>query len=508
MAARYRSDTGVRPARESTLMTRPEIIFPMHRENARPLCIAHRGASAHALDNTLQAFQFAADLGADYWEADLRLSADDQPVVSHDADLSNFAVTGQIAEFDLRTLQQVAPDLPSLDALIDLAEALDQGLYLELKVTGSAAVVLQHLQARGFKRAVLASFLIDEIRGLADQHCPYPLACLVPLHADPFALVERSGADLMHLCWEHGGAQPQSLVTPSLLQRARQLDVGVVLWHEERRSVLDDLMALPVLGICTNNPERMNSLAPLQALGIGVVCHRGGNHFAPENTLAAARLILEQGADYLELDVRESADGELMVMHDATVDRTTDGRGRVDKLSLAQLRELDAGLWFSPRYRGEVVPTLAEMIELCQYYGKQMYIEIKAADPGKIIALVEAMGFMEQCFFWSGDARLQAEVRAVSARARIKSTVSHYDSLSALQAHLNPEIAEFELDNYQRGVAECTVLGITPMLKYFGDDPAVFRQILALRPALVNLDRSDRLLALYRSGKLATTKQD
>jgi len=489
-------------------MARRTVIHRLQRGDDRPLCIAHRGASAHAAENTLQAFQFAAALGADYWEADIRLSADGQPVVSHDADLGRFLRTALIADHKLADLPRMAPELPGLDAVIDLAERLEQGLYLELKEAGSGAVVLERLRARGFERAVLSSFLVDEIRYLAEQGCAYPLACQVPVGADPFALVEYSGADLMHLCWERASDQPQSLVTPQLLQRASQAGIGVVLWHEERRSVLDELMALPVLAICTNNPERINRLAPLQALGIGLVCHRGGNYFAPENTLAAARLVLEQGADYLELDVRESADGELVVMHDATVDRTTNGRGRVDALSLAQLRQLDAGAWFAPHYRGEVVPTLAQMIALCQSYDRQMYIEIKAADPGKIIALVEAMDFLPRCFFWSGDARLQAEVRAVSAAARIKSTAAHYDSLAELQAHLNPEIAEFELDDYRRDAAECLALGMTPMLKYFGDDPDVFAQILALRPPLVNLDRTDRLLALCRGRKLHTTETD
>ncbi|WP_108125264.1 glycerophosphodiester phosphodiesterase family protein [Saccharospirillum mangrovi] len=486
-------------ARESLRFALPQ------RLPERPLCIAHRGASSYAPDNTLQAFRFAAELGADYWEVDVRLTRDAQPVASHGAEVDEHLGSGVIATLDWAQLQQAAPELPSLDAVIDLAEQLGQGLYIELKDAGSGAVVLERLLARGFAQAVLGSFKASEIRALAEQQCPYPLSILVPVGADPFVAVADSGADIMHLCWENASDHPQTLVTDDLLQRARQAGLAVVLWHEERRSVLQAIMALPVLGICTNSPEMMNPLTPVQALGIQIVCHRGANYFAPENTLAAARLVLEQGADYLELDVRESADGELVVMHDATVDRTTNGSGRVDELTLAQLSELDAGAWFSPRYRGERVPTLAQMIALCQFYNKQMYIEIKAADPARVIALVEAMGFQQQCFFWSGDARLQAEVRAVSDTARIKSTAADYSDMALLQAHLNPEIAEFELYNYARQLADCTALGITPMLKYFGEDPAMFDTILALRPALLNIDRSDLLLARYRQGKLASS---
>ncbi|MCS7054552.1 MAG: hypothetical protein NZM18_00010 [Thermoflexales bacterium] len=86
-----------------------------------------------------------------------------------------------------------------------------------------------------------------------------------------------------------------------------------------------------------------------------IIGHRGASAHAPENTLAAFMLALEQGADGVELDVTRCATGELVVIHDDRVDRTTNGRGWVHKLSLAELRGLDAG-------RGERIPTLDEVI--------------------------------------------------------------------------------------------------------------------------------------------------
>lgn len=91
--------------------------------------------------------------------------------------------------------------------------------------------------------------------------------------------------------------------------------------------------------------------------------HRGAKNYAPENTLAAFNLALEQGADGVELDAKLSADGVIVVHHDATVDRTTNGHGRVARLSLAQLRELDAGSFFPEKFRGEKIPTLEEVFE-------------------------------------------------------------------------------------------------------------------------------------------------
>lgn len=91
--------------------------------------------------------------------------------------------------------------------------------------------------------------------------------------------------------------------------------------------------------------------------------HRGASASAPENTLAAFRLAVRQGAPAIELDVKLSADGQVMVFHDPTVNRTTDGTGFVHRLPLAELRELDAGGKFDPRFRGERIPTLTEVFE-------------------------------------------------------------------------------------------------------------------------------------------------
>lgn len=477
---------------------RNTIPFPA-RPDRRPLCIAHRGASQHARENTLQAFRVAAAFGADMWEIDVQLTADNQPVVSHDAELMRvFGVPGVIAEMTLVQIRQAAPDLPTLDEVIALAGELDQALYVEIKARGAGRIVMSRLKAASFTRAGLGSFGVDEVRDLVAADCPYPVSILVPLGADPFERAEQSGADIIHLCWERGGDRPQDLVTPDLLARARQLGLGLVLWHEERKAVLDDLLKLPSLGICTNQPELLGGCERVDIGGMQIVCHRGANRFAPENTMAAARMIFDQGCAYLELDVRESADGELVVIHDPTLERTTNGTGKVADHTLAELRNLDAGAWFSPQFAGQRIPTLAEMITLCQSYGRQIYIENKCADPAKILALVDTMGFAEHCFHWSGDHALQAGIRALSPTARIKSNGARYNSMQALKDHLDPAIIEIRVETYERDAPEAQRLNIVPMLQYFGDDPKIFEKIVALRPPMINLDRADLLLAAFR----------
>ncbi|MCZ8523126.1 MULTISPECIES: glycerophosphodiester phosphodiesterase [Paenibacillus] len=92
-----------------------------------------------------------------------------------------------------------------------------------------------------------------------------------------------------------------------------------------------------------------------------VIGHRGAAGEAPENTLASFGLAVKQGADAVELDVHLSADGELIVCHDATVNRTTDGAGVIAEMTTDQLRRLDAGRWYDETYAGEGLPTLEEV---------------------------------------------------------------------------------------------------------------------------------------------------
>jgi glycerophosphoryl diester phosphodiesterase len=109
-----------------------------------------------------------------------------------------------------------------------------------------------------------------------------------------------------------------------------------------------------------------------------VLAHRGYSSRAPENTMAAFRLALEAGADGLELDVQLTRDGEAVVIHDFTLDRTTDGSGFVAQYTLAELRQFDAGGWFAPEFAGESIPTLAEVCELVKEWKVLLNVELKA----------------------------------------------------------------------------------------------------------------------------------
>src|SRR5438445_3289928 len=112
---------------------------------------------------------------------------------------------------------------------------------------------------------------------------------------------------------------------------------------------------------------------------VWVVGHRGAMGHCPENTLASFERGLELGADWIEMDVHLSRDGELVVIHDETVDRTTNGSGLVQDHTLVELNELDAGSWFGAAYVGQRIPTLGEVLDWARFRGAVLDIEIKNA---------------------------------------------------------------------------------------------------------------------------------
>jgi len=108
-----------------------------------------------------------------------------------------------------------------------------------------------------------------------------------------------------------------------------------------------------------------------------VIAHRGASAVAPENTMAAFRRAVEMGTECIETDLHLSRDGRLIIVHDTTLNRTTSGDGMVRNYTFNELRQLDAGSWFSEKYAGERLPAIEELLDFAGQADLSLYLEIK-----------------------------------------------------------------------------------------------------------------------------------
>lgn len=150
--------------------------------------------------------------------------------------------------------------------------------------------------------------------------------------------------------------------------------------------------------------------------------HRGASGYVPENTLDAFALAVEQGADGIELDVQMTKDGQLVVIHDETVDRTSDGTGWVKDYTLAELRKLNAN-WVIPGYKRAVIPTLDEVYEMFQGNRKKINVEIKTGVvfyPGiedKVLELAAKRSMEAQVLYSSFNHQTMVNVKRLNPQA-------------------------------------------------------------------------------------------
>lgn len=154
-----------------------------------------------------------------------------------------------------------------------------------------------------------------------------------------------------------------------------------------------------------------------KAAGCTIVAHRGFSSMAPENTLVAMVKGCEVGADGCELDVHQTKDGHIVVMHDGDVKRTTDGEGKIAEMTLAEIKKLDAGSWKGAEYKGEPVPTLEEVLKRVKGMNGHVVVEIKADGiAARVLAAIKAQQMQDHVTIISFSEQAVKDVHALDAK--------------------------------------------------------------------------------------------
>jgi glycerophosphoryl diester phosphodiesterase/poly(3-hydroxybutyrate) depolymerase len=227
-----------------------------------------------------------------------------------------------------------------------------------------------------------------------------------------------------------------------------------------------------------------------------IVAHRGANHLAPENTFAAAQKCVQLGVDYVEVDVRTSQDGVMYVIHDKTLDRTTNGTGAVSERSSSYIDSLDAGSWFSSEFSDEKVPRLDAFLK--RFNGRiKIYFDVKGADLGELLKLIYEIGYQDDCFFWFSNDDKARELRNLDPNIPLKMNAVDVAGLERV-LDFNPQLIEYRLEHLTPAfVTFCRENNLKLMAHALQEGAeSHYQSILDSAADMVNLDRADEMIAL------------
>lgn len=230
-----------------------------------------------------------------------------------------------------------------------------------------------------------------------------------------------------------------------------------------------------------------------------VMVHRGIAEAAPENTRPAIEMAIEDGLEWVEIDIRFTADGQHVLFHDDHLVGKSDGRGRVAEKTLAELQAIDAGSWFAPRFAGTRILSLPEALALAK--GRvNYYLDCKSFDAARLVEEVRAAGMEEQIVVYADEEQLR-KVRALS-NGKVATMCKWHpgDEIAALKSDVAPAIVEIDADEVTpEAVREFHEQGIAVQAKVLGpwDRAAIWTRMLDAGVDYLQTDRPGEILALH-----------
>lgn len=383
----------------SVLMAQTDFTFFEPVQPPRPIQVmVHRGMAIAAPENSARAIEMCIEDYCEWVEIDIRLTKDGQHVLIHNETLdSTTNGKGRVSDFTLAELQQLDAgswfgERFAHTRLLSLPEALSLAkgkinYYLDCKQVDLQRLV-EEVVAAGMERQVivyeapenltrLRQFSKSAIAGMTKYRPNMPLDAFIKEVAP--AAVEIDASDL----------------TPELAQKFHDAGIKV------QAKVLGDRWDNPqtwasVIGagadwLQTDEPAGVLFLSAHRRTGkfpVMIACHRGASRYAPENTIPAIRLAAQMNVDFAEIDIRTTQDGQTVLMHDGSVNRTTPAKGNVRDLRYDDLLATSAGRWFGKPYFETKVPSFAAgLTEFGDKLGA--YLDAKEIAPEAIAAAIE-----------------------------------------------------------------------------------------------------------------------
>jgi glycerophosphoryl diester phosphodiesterase len=251
------------------------------------------------------------------------------------------------------------------------------------------------------------------------------------------------------------------------------------------------------------------SVAPVQA-GVAVpgkimvISHRGEHLHHPENTIPAFQAAIDAGADYFEGDIRTTSDGKLVLMHDSTVNRMTNGTGPVQDMTFEQIRALDAGARF-PEYKGTKVPTFDEVLDLA--HGKiNMYVDTKNADAKQLVDTIVRHDMQNHVVIY-GNPFFLYEVRKIRPDLKIMPEAGPADVCKLLVRALQLQVIAFSAGDFKEDVIQVAKQANAQIyVDRMGttDQPEGWQTAVDMGATGIQTDRPAELVTYLKSHQMAT----
>jgi glycerophosphoryl diester phosphodiesterase len=231
--------------------------------------------------------------------------------------------------------------------------------------------------------------------------------------------------------------------------------------------------------------------------GVYVVAHRGAHNGIPENSLPAYEKAIELGADFVEIDVRTTRDGNLVSIHNATIDAYVERRtGKVNEMTLAELRTLDIGVRVDSKWKGTRIPTFEEILSLCK--GRiGIYLDLKDADVGEVVDVIREYN-MEQEIIWYASPRNLEKLGKLCEQCIPMPDPYTEKNLPKIIERFKPDVIAATWDDYsKRFVETCHDAGAIVIVDE--SDPSCWEDAVAWGSDGIQTDHPEELIAYLKS---------
>ena len=275
----------------------------------------------------------------------------------------------------------------------------------------------------------------------------------------------------------------------------------------DRRDVWERGISDGVDWILTDQAEELLVMMSRRSIGtmpIRMACHRGAGRYAPENTLPAFDKAIRLGADFIEFDVRTTRDGATFLLHDASLDRTTSGKGPIKESDRATIEKLDAGAWFARDFAGTKIPSLDTFLD-AQGSRAELYFDAKDLSPEVLARSLEKHGLIERTVVYQGIDYL-ARLREIAPKIRRMPPLREAKQLDEVVARVQPYAVDMRWSILSRDTIDaCHARGI----KVFSDALGLNETIPQYQQAISNgidVIQTDHPVRVLRAIELMATK--